>query len=298
MSSNPAGEQEQRPARGIHISRRSRLAQRLSPFVIHGILLTYTLLTTLPVLLVVMNSFKAEQAIFNAPFTPPNSETFDLSGYATVFTQTNALLYFRNSLVVTLISIVLILLFGAMASFALTEYRFPGNTALSLYLMLGLMIPIRLGTVSILQLIVELGLQNTIWSLILVYIAQGLPLAIFVLSQFMRQVPRDLKEAARIDGASEYRVFRLIFPLTRPALASLAVFIMIPIWNDLWFPLILTSSEESRTLTLGAQQFLGQYQTDWNGLLAMLTLAIVPVVLLYMLFSRQLMRGLTAGAVK
>ena len=270
----------------------------LGPLATHGILLAYTLLAIAPVLLVVMNSFKQRNAIFNAPFTPPTSETFDLSGYATVFTQTNALLYFRNSLVVTLISIVLILLFGAMASFALTEYRFPGNTFLTIYMMLGLMIPIRLGTVSILQLIVDLGLPDTLWGLILVYIAQGLPLAIFVLSQFMRQVPRDLKEAARIDGASEYRVFRLIFPLTRPALASLAVFIMIPIWNDLWFPLILTSSEESRTLTLGAQQFLGQYQTDWSGLLAMLTLAIVPIVLLYVIFSRQLMRGLTAGAVK
>jgi raffinose/stachyose/melibiose transport system permease protein len=152
--------------------------------------------------------------------------------------------------------------------------------------------------VSILRLIVAMGLTNTLLALILVYTAQGLPLSIFILSQFMRQVPGELKDAARIDGASEYRIFGLVVPLVRPAMATVAVFVMIPIWNDLWFPLILAPADSVRTITLGAQQFLGQFVSDWNAVLAALTLAMVPVLLLYALSSRQLIRGLTAGAVK
>jgi len=277
---------------------RSVLLSRLSPLAVHGFLLLYTFIATAPIVLVIMNSFKGQAAIFASPYLPPTGATFDPVGYRTVFEQTAVVHYFSNSLIVTLVSIGLILLFGGMASFALTEYRFPGNAVINVYLLLGLMIPIRLATVSILKLMVALHLQDTIAALILVYVAQGLPMAVFVLSQFMRQVPGELKDAARIDGAGEYQVFLMIFPLMRPALATLAVFIMIPIWNDLWFPLILAPGESSRTLTLGAQQFLGQFQTDWSALLAMLSLAIVPVIVLYIIFSRQLIRGLTAGAVK
>ncbi len=114
----------------------------------------------------------------------------------------------------------------------------------------------------------------------------------------MQGVPRDLKDAARIDGASEYRIYTLVLPLIRPALGTVAVFNMIPIWNDLWFPLILAPAERTKTVILGAQVFLGQYVNDWNAVLASLTLAMVPVVVLYVVFSRQLIRGLTSGAVK
>ena len=101
-----------------------------------------------------------------------------------------------------------------------------------------------------------------------------------------------------MDGASEYRIYGLILPLVRPALGAIGVFTMIPIWNDLWFPLILAPGDNTATVTLGAQQFLGQFVSDWNAVLASLTLAMVPVLVLYMLFSRQLIRGITSGAVK
>jgi raffinose/stachyose/melibiose transport system permease protein len=126
----------------------------------------------------------------------------------------------------------------------------------------------------------------------------GLPLTIFILQQFMRQVPRELKDAARVDGASEYRIYWMILPLVRPAVATVAVFTMIPIWNDLWFPLILAPGEKTKTVTLGAQQFLGQFVTDWNAVLASLTMSMVPILILYIIFSRQLIRGLTSGAIK
>ncbi len=264
----------------------------------HVLLIAYTCVALFPVVLVVLNSFKARNAIFRTPYAFPTAETFSLVGYETVFERAAFPSYFLNSLIVTVGALVLIFFAGTMAAHALAEYKFPGNTFLGLYLALGIMVPIRLGTVSLLRLIVTLDLADTLLALILVYTAMGLPLAVFVLSQFMRQIPRDLKDAARVDGASEYRIYWLILPLIRPALGTVMVFNMIPIWNDLWFPLILAPSEANKTVTLGAQTFLGQFVNDWNAVLASLTLSAVPVIILYILFSRQLIRGLTAGAVK
>ena len=265
----------------------------------HAVLILYTIIALFPVVLVVMNSFKARNAIFRSPLSPPTTETFDPVGYTTVMSQGDFVLYFQNSLIVTVVSLALVLLFGAMAAFALSEYRFRGNTLMGLYLALGIMIPIRLGTVAILQLMVAGGLVDTLTALILVYTAQGLPLCVFILSEFMKQVSDDLKNAGRIDGLSEYRIFfRLVLPLVRPAMATVAVFTMIPIWNDLWFPLILAPSEATKTVTLGAQIFIGQFVTNWNAVLAALSLSILPVLVLYLIFSRQLIRGITAGAVK
>jgi len=265
----------------------------------HAILIAYTLVALFPVFLIVINSFKSRNAIFRSPLSLPGPESFDAIGYTTVLNQGDFLQYFQNSFVVTVVSLFLVLLFGAMAAFALSEYRFRGNTLMGLYLALGIMIPIRLGTVAILQLMVAGGLVNTLTALILVYTAQGLPLCVFILSEFMRTVSDDLKNAGRIDGLSEYKIFfRLVLPLVRPAMATVAVFTMIPIWNDLWFPLILAPSEATKTVTLGAQIFIGQYVTNWNAVLAALSLAILPVLVLYLIFSRQLIRGITSGAVK
>jgi len=265
----------------------------------HAALITYTAIALFPVIVIVINSFKTRQAIFRSPLSLPDAETFSLVGYQTVMTQGDFFLYFQNSLIVTVASLFFVLLFGAMAAFALAEYRFRGNPLMGLYLALGIMIPIRLGTVAILQLMVASGLVNTLTALILVYTAQGLPLAVFILSEFMKQVSEDLKNAGRIDGLSEYRIFfRLVLPLVRPAMATVAVFTMIPIWNDLWFPLILAPAEATKTITLGAQIFLGQFVTNWNAVLSALSLAILPVLILYLIFSRQLIRGITAGAVK
>ncbi len=276
-------------------ARRNRLAELGA----HAILLTFAVIAMFPVLLIIINSFKSKRAIFREPTALPNAETFDLIGYTTVLTQGNFPLYFWNSLSITVASLFFVLLFGAMAAFALSEYRFPFNRLTGLYLALGIMIPIRLGTIGILKLMVATGLVNTHWALILVYTAQGLPLAIFILSEFMAAVSSDLKAAGRIDGLSEYSIFfRLVLPLVRPALATVGVFTMIPIWNDLWFPLILAPAEETKTLTLGAQVFVGQFTNNWNAILAAMALAIIPVLILYAMFSRQLIRGLTAGAVK
>jgi raffinose/stachyose/melibiose transport system permease protein len=275
------------------------LRQRFQSFGVHAILIAYSAIALGPILLVVMNSFKARSAIFGAPLAPPTSQTFSLIGYAKVVNASHVGVYFFNSTVVTLASMFFVLLFGAMAAWALTEYKFRGSTPLALFLAIGVMVPIRLGSVAILTMMRSAGLNDTLIALILVYIAQGLPMSIFILSEFVQQIPKDLRDAARCDGVPETRIFfEVIAPLLRPAIATVAVFTIVPIWNDLWFPLILTSSDSTHTITLGVQQFLGQYITDWNAVLAALSLAILPVVAIYVVFSRQLISGLTAGAVK
>jgi raffinose/stachyose/melibiose transport system permease protein len=266
---------------------------------VHGALLLYTLIALGPIALVLINSFKTRRAIFSDPLGLPVGKAFSLIGFDKVLAKSDFGLYFTNSLIVTVGSLALVLITAAMAAWALTEYKFRGNTLLGFYMAIGVMVPIRLGSVSILELMVDLNLVNTLTALILVYTAQGLPLAIILLAEFIQQIPRDLRDAARCDGVSEYRIFlSVILPLLRPALATVAVFTIVPIWNDLWFPLILAPGNGKQTITLGVQQFIGQYVVDWNAVLASLSLAIAPILVLYVLFSRHLVRGLTAGAVK
>jgi raffinose/stachyose/melibiose transport system permease protein len=276
-----------------------RMTVRPGRIAVHIALILYTILALGPILLILINAFKTRRAIFADPLGFPDGQSFTTIGFDRVFANSDFGLYFLNSLTVTVVSLVLIVLIGAMAAWALTEYRFPCNTLIGLYLAIGIMVPIRLGSVSILRMMVELNLVNTLTALVLVYVAQGLPLAILILGEFIQQIPKDLRDAARCDGVSEYRIFAsIILPLIRPAIATVAVFTMVPVWNDLWFPLILAPGDGKQTITLGVQQFIGQYVTDWNAVLASLTLAIAPVLVLYLLSSRYLVRGLTAGAVK
>jgi raffinose/stachyose/melibiose transport system permease protein len=264
----------------------------------HAVLLTYTFIALFPIVLIVMNSFKSRNAIFDNPVAPPTADSFATIGYETLNKRGDFELYIANSAIVTGVSLALVLFCGATAAFALARYPFRGNRVLGLYLALGIMIPIRLGTVAILQEMKGLGLVNNLLSLILVYSAAGLPLAVFVLANFFREVPRELEDAARVDGAGHFRVFSMVVRLARPAVAAVAILTMIPIWNDLWWPLILAPGRSTATLTLGTQQFLGQFVSDFNAVLAALTIAMLPMLVLYIIFNRQIVRGLMGGALK
>jgi raffinose/stachyose/melibiose transport system permease protein len=279
---------------------RSGLARTVTPSAIgkHAVLIGYTTIALFPIVLVVMNSLKARNAIFGEPIAPPTTTTFSTIGYDTIGKRGEFPTWLSNSVIVTGVTLLLVLVFGAMAAFALSRYRFRGSRLLGLYLAIGIMIPIRLGTVSILNLMVGLGLGNTLVALILVYTAAGLPLAVFVLSSFFREVPRELEDAARVDGAGHFRIFAMVAQLARPALAAVAILTMIPVWNDLWWPLILAPGRSTATLTLGTQQFLGQFVSDFNAVLAALTIAMIPMLILYVVFNRQFIRGLMGGALK
>lgn len=289
------------PAPAEHRGRsasRSRPRVRPAMLTAHAILIAYTLVALGPIALILMNSIKDRSAIFDQPFALPTTETLSMVGYETVLERGDFGTYFLNSFTVTFVSVVLVVLLSSMSAFALTEYRFKLSGPLLVLFALGIMIPIRIGTVSILRLMVELRLVNSLTALILVYTAMGLPLAVVLMTQFMRQTPKELKEAARVDGAGELRVYRMVLPLVRPGLAAVAVVSMLPVWNDLWFPLVLAPSPATTTVTLGVQQFVGQYVTNWNAVLAALTLGSLPLILMFVIFSRQFISGLSAGVGK
>ena len=263
----------------------------------HIVLIFWTFLVLFPLWTMIINSFKFKFDIYTDPFGLPKKWNFE--SYASVITDGDFFLYFRNSLFVTLGSILFVLLFGAMASYALVNWKHKASRFLYLFFIAGMMLPIKIGSIRLLQLIKGLGLLNTLWGLFPVYTAMGLPIAIFVLTEFIRQIPAELTEAAVIDGATRNKVFTIIIlPLLRPALATVAIYNLIPFWNDLWFPLIFINNDAHKTLLLGVTRLFGQYMTDWSRILAVLTLSAIPVLLLYLTMSKNFIRGLTAGAVK
>jgi raffinose/stachyose/melibiose transport system permease protein len=283
--------------RDIGNVRRGRAAQRWSTEQVaaHAVLILFVVLALGPIAVVIINSLKTTPAIFGGPFALPDAETFSLDGYKRVLTRGNFLLNYRNSLVVTVASVGLTVLVSAFAAYALVEYRVRAVPLLAGLFIAGVMLPIRLGTIPIIQLMVAWGLMDTLAALILVYTAMSIPIAVTMLMTYFRTVPTELKEAARIDGAGELRTFRIALPLVRPGLAAVATVTMLPIWNDLWFPLILAPGRANQTVTLGVQQFVGQFLNDYPALLAALTLGAVPLVLLFILFSRQFIRGVSQG---
>lgn len=263
--------------------------------VVHGLLIVFVILAIGPVLMILMNSLKTTPAIFSGPFDLPNAETLSLDGYARVLSRGNFVVNYRNSLIVTLATTGLTVTFSTLAAYALTEYRVRIAPLVAGFFLIGIMLPIRLGTVTILRMMVTLHLTDTLVALILVYTAMSLPVAVALMVTYFRTVPVELKEAARIDGAGELQTMRITLPLVRPGLAAIAALTMLPVWNDLWFPLILAPSKENQTVTLGVQQFVGQFLNDYPALLAALTMGAVPLIILFTIFSRQFIRGLSQG---
>ena len=166
-------------------------------------------------------------------------------------------------------------------------------------MIVGMMLPIKIATIRLLEIMKNLGLLNTLWSLYPVYIAMGLPTAVFILTEFIHGLPSELYEAGFMDGASRFHIYyKIVIPLIRPALATVAIYNLVPIWNDLWFPLIFITTESQKTVLLAVTKLQGQYTTDWPKLLTILAMSALPVIALYLTMSQSFIKGLTAGAVK
>jgi raffinose/stachyose/melibiose transport system permease protein len=250
-----------------------------------------------PVWIMLINSFKSQREIFDSPARWPRHGTLD--GYRTVIERGDFPTLFRNSFIVTGTSITIVLLVGSMAAVALSQWRCRTSSVVYFVFVAGLMIPIRLATIDIVRMVERVGLIDRYWGLVPVYVAMSLPIAVFVLTGFVNEMPDDVFEAARIDGANEWAVYRrVVVPLLRPALSTVAVLTVLPIWNDVWFPLIITQSREQQTLMLGVTRLFGQFTADWTAILAILTIAALPVLVLYLALNRQFIHGLTAGATK
>ncbi len=261
------------------------------------ILIAYGFTVVYPVFLMFISSFKGTRELFKSPFAMPKS--WSLHNYAEAWTRGNFSSYFGNSIFVTVTSLILVLIIGSLAAYPLGRYSFNGKNWLMMYFLAGLMLPIRLGILPLFFLMRSLHLLNTPWSLILLYVASGIPFTIFVLANFFETLPNELEEAARIDGAGDYRIFwQIMLPLIRPALATVAIFNFIPWWNDFFFPLIFIRAEKYKTLPLGLFSFFGEHQNNWALLFAGLTITALPLLIVYLLASKQIIKGLTSGALK
>jgi raffinose/stachyose/melibiose transport system permease protein len=263
----------------------------------HIVLGIWSLVVIFPLWVMVISSFKDRLSIYQNPFLLPKK--WNIANYGVVLSDGDFLGYFKNSFIAVVLSLIILLLVGALASYALANWRGKISRALYFFCIAGMMLPIKIASIRLLELIKVLGLLNTIWALIPIYVAMGVPVAVFVLTEFIRAVPYELTEAAIIDGTGPFGIFLwIITPLLRPALATVAIYNLVPFWNDLWFPLIFISDDRAKTVLLGVTRLFGQYQTDWSKVLAVLTLSAIPVIALYLVASKQFVRGLTAGAVK
>ena len=256
-----------------------------------------TVLMLYPIVIMVFSAFKTTAEIFDAPFATPDF-TY-LENFRRIWGETSLPGYFLNSVAITASSIALTLVLGTMAAYALARYRFPGNSAIFMLFLAGLMLPLKLAVIPLFLQMRDFGLLDTRTGLVLIYTAMGLPSTIFIMTGFLRTLPVELEEAARIDGASEPRIMlSIMLPLSAPPMVIAAIQNAVPTWNDFFFPLVFIQSDGRKTLPQGLSVFMGEYTTDWGMLFAGLTIAALPLTLVYIAMSRQFIRGMTAGAVK
>ncbi|MGP2438349.1 carbohydrate ABC transporter permease [Streptomyces sp. JW3] len=265
----------------------------------HGILVIWAIMVVLPLLWAVMTSFKDDASIFGSPWSLPDTLHFD--NWSRAWTQAHMSDYFLNTVLVVGGSLVGTLVLGSMAAYVLARFDFPGNRFIYFLFVGGMSFPIMLALVPLFYVVDNMGLLNTIHGLILVYIAYSLPFTVFFLTAFFRTLPTSVAEAAFVDGASHTRTFfQVMLPMAKPGLISVGIFNFLGQWNQYMLPTVLNTDPDKHVLTQGLVQLAVSqgYKGDWSGLFAGLVMAMLPVLAAYILFQRQVVQGLTAGALK
>jgi raffinose/stachyose/melibiose transport system permease protein len=261
------------------------------------VFLGYVLLIFYPLANMVVSSFKSTRDILRAPFSLPTG--LDFSNYVTVWVGKGFGRYFLNSLWITGITMVLVLLLGSMAAYGVSRYSYRLRTLVYMLFLSGIMLPLKAAIIPLFIIMKKSGLVDNPLSVILIFAAMGLPSTVFILSGFMKSVPLDLDNAARIDGCSDWGIYwRIIMPVVAPAVSLVTIYNAVPIWNDFFFPLVFLQSDKWKTLPVGLTSFFGQYSTNWSLLFTGLSIAVLPVLFLYIFMSKYFIRGMTAGAVK
>ncbi len=270
---------------------------KISKILLFAFLSLYALSILYPLLLMFLTSLKTTREIFTNPFGLP--ESFNITSYIKLLTISHYLKYFKNSVIVSFISLAIVMVTSSTASYVLAKYKVKGRNLLYLFFVAGLIIPIRLGTISIMRMMIGMHINNNLLSVIILSTAVGIPFGVFILTDFIKMIPEELSNAARIDGCSEPGIFRIvIIPLLKPALAAVAIVNFIPVWNDFWFPLVLLKDDAVRTVPLATALLFGQYSTNYGLVFAVLSMASIPVIIVYLVFSKQFIKGLSSGALK
>jgi len=265
--------------------------------IVYIVLTLYTLYTLYPIFLMMVTSLKNNLEIMKNPAGLPQEWIFD--GFITLFQKENFGRYFLNSIFVTGTSVVILLVVTIMLAYVLARYKSRLSNFLYYFFLVGMMVPLRLGLLSLNDLLYKMGLIDNLWGLVLINVAMNIPYSMFLMAGYIKMIPVSLEESAFIDGASTWTIlWKIVVPLIKPCIATTLIYNLVPIWNDAFFPLVFISTKENRTLMQAVMLFFGQYSTNWNLVFSALSLAAIPVIIVYIICSKYLIRGMMAGAVK
>ncbi|MED0661922.1 sugar ABC transporter permease [Geobacillus thermodenitrificans] len=264
----------------------------------YAILIALALFQILPLVWLLFFSLKNNQEVFNTPLlslpSPPRWEN-----YVKVWVEGNIGQYFFNSVWITTVSVVLTVLLASFATFAITRMNWKWKHVVLGLFMVGLMIPIHSTLIPLFSFFMKMNLIDHPLSIVLTNIGFNLPITIMILLGFYQSFPRELEESAVMDGCSVHRMFfRIILPMTAPVIVTTTIINMIYNWNEFVFVNTFISSDEFKTLTVGIQNFIGQYTTDWGAIGATLMISVLPILIVFFFLSDKIMEGITAGAIK
>jgi raffinose/stachyose/melibiose transport system permease protein len=261
-------------------------------------LVLWTVVVLVPLYALVISCFKSTAQIYANPIALPQVWTFE--NFVSAWESANLGRNLLNSFLVTGVAVAITIIVSAMAAYPLSRYRLQWGNLMLLLFLAGIMLPIRLASVELFNLMKTLDLLDSLFGLICVYVAIRIPFAVFIFANFMRALPRELEEAARIDGAGEFRIlFEIVLPVVLPAVSIVAIFTAIAVWNDFFFPLIFIFDDSKKTVPLAISGFIGQFRTDWGMIFASLAISLAPVLAMYLVLARQIREGVgTTGVAK
>lgn len=269
----------------------------MTKFVIYMVLIAWASTTILPLLWVTNNSFRTTTQIVEAPFSLPDS--FNLANYITAAERINILNSYKNSLIMSGTTVLLVLLFGGMAGYAMSRFKFKFRGFINKMIVVALMIPAFVTVVPVYEIFIDLGIVNTYLALILPHTAGNLVFATMMLSAYMSSVSTEIEEAALLDGATRWQIFTRIFvPISRPAFATVGIFTFLWSYNDLFSALVFVPNKSVQPITVLLNQVKSQYGTDLGLQATAVIVTVVPVLLVYIVLQKHIIKGLTQGAVK
>ena len=273
---------------------KSKTIKNVIMWIILGFFLFYTIA---PLVWLVISSLKTNGELMGAPLALPRKLQFQ--NYINAFEVSGLARLFLNSMIISITATLLNVTVGSMASYAIARYDFKGKELIFTLISAGIMVPVSALMVPVFILIKNLGLYDTKLALILTYSAMGLPLSIFIIRGFMNTIPKELEEAGVIDGCNFYQKFyKIILPLSRAGIVTAITFQFLYCWNEFIYAMLLTSSQTNRTVQVGIRFFSNQFTTDYTSMFAAITISIIPAIAGYVLFQRQIISGLTSGAIK
>lgn len=266
-------------------------------FIIHAFLILIVAINVFPVIWMVSTSLKNQDEVFNGSGLVP--ETFRWENYKEVWVKGDLKTYFKNSLIYTSVTLVGVILLSSMAAYAFAQAKFPGAKILFFFFVASMMIPIPGAFIPLYVLLIKLDLANTRMGLILPYVNSGLALSIFILKGFFEEVPKELQEAATIDGCGTFGIYwNIMLPLAKPALMAVSIFTVLNVWNEVLLALVIINDTKLMPIQRGVLEFQGQHFTNYPLLMAALTISTIPILVAYFLLQKHIIKGLAEGALK